>query len=93
MINSKITLCKEDLNNIVEKYSLNILLVSLHSLFVDLKTQRMNKKIHSNNNTNILSKQTRALVVLEQNKWHLWQYLCEEEKTQNIEDISQQNTL
>lgn len=92
MTNSKVTSCKEDLNNIVEKYSLSVLLVSLHSFFVDIKTQRMAKKAVSNNNT-MFVKQTRALVVLEQNKWHLWQYLCEEEKAQNIESITQQNTL
>jgi hypothetical protein len=92
MTNSKINSCKEDLNNIVEKYSLSVLLVSLHSLFVDIKSQRIAKKTYHSNNT-IFTKQARALVVLEQDKWHLWQYLCEEEKAQNIEEISQQNIL
>ena len=92
MTNLKINSCKEDLNNIVEKYSLSVLLVSLHSLFVDIKSQRISKKTYHSNN-NIFTKQARALVVLEQNKWHLWQYLCEEEKAQNIEDMSQQNIL
>jgi hypothetical protein len=74
MINSKISNCKQDLTNIVEKYTLNVLLASLHSLFMDLKTDR-------------ISKQRRALIVLEQNKWHLWQYLNEEDKPRNNIDI------
>jgi hypothetical protein len=69
MNKSKIDSCKEDLTDMIEKYSLNILLVCLHSLFVELKDKKM-------------TKQRRALIVLDQNKWHLWQYLCEEEKSQ-----------